>query len=152
MPATVSLDKIIDALEAASSECETILDPETGEIILVNDDDRAALRNPDPESLPEWQRALLPGLRAALEEETCLRLPDSYEIHEWKIMERFCRSVEHVDAMRQLGNAIHGSGAFRRFHQTLDRLGLRDQWHAYRDEEFKRIAREWLEGHGIPYE
>lgn len=151
MPTTVSLDKVIDGLESQNSECESFLDPQTGEIIFVSDDDRAALEESDPESLPEWQQELLPKIRAAVEENRYLRLPDSFEIHEWSIMERFCRSVEDIDAGQQLGNAIHGSGAFRRFHQALDRVGMRDQWHAYRDEEFKRIAREWLEGHGISY-
>lgn len=152
MPVTVSLQTIVDEMDAQNSECESFVNPETGEIIFVTEDDRAALEESDPESVPEWQRPMIPKIRAAVEDDRYLQLPDFFEIHEWSIMEQFCRSVEDIDAAQQLGDAIHGSGAFRRFHQALDRLGLRDQWHACRDEEFRRIAREWLEEHGIPYQ
>ena len=41
MSKVISLREIISALEAASDDCSSYLDPETGEIILVTEDDRA---------------------------------------------------------------------------------------------------------------
>ena len=66
-------------------------------------------------------------------------------------MERFCRTTEDSSARDELLDAIHGSGAFRMFRRTVERLGLLDRWHSFRELAFESIARDWLESHGIPY-
>jgi hypothetical protein len=48
-------------------------------------------------------------------------LPNSYAIHEWEIMRRFCLSVDDANASEDLEHAIHGSGAFRHFKHCLHR-------------------------------
>jgi len=151
MPAVVSLRDVVAAMDVPNREWESFLDPESGEIITITDDDRSALDDPEPELLPDWQRELLPKIRAVLESDRYLRLPDSFEIHEWSIMERFCLTIGDPSARGELLDAIHGSGAFRVFRRTLERLGLRDPWHAYRESTFEQIARDWLEAHGVPY-
>ena len=76
-------------------------------------------------------------------------LPSKFEIHEWSIMRDFCATVKDESAQRELLDAIHGSGAFRFFNSTIDRLDLRDDWFAYRDESMEQIAIDWLEANNI---
>jgi hypothetical protein len=151
MPAVVSLQDIVDAMDVPNQEWECFLDPESGEVVTVTEDDRSALEHPEPELLPEWQRAQPTRIREALDSDRYLRLPEPFEIHEWSIMRRFCHTVADPSPREELLDAIHGSGAFRLFRRTLERLGLREQWYSYRQNAFEQIAREWLEAHRIPY-
>jgi hypothetical protein len=151
MPVEVSLQDIVDAMDLPNQEWQSFLDPESGEIITVTDDDRSSLEESEAELLP-WQREHLPKVREALDSDRFLRLPDSFEIHEWSIMERFCHTIDGPSARDELLDAIHGSGAFRVFRSTLERLGLRDQWYSFRGAAFEEVARAWLRAHGIPFE
>lgn len=151
MPAVVSLQNVVDAMEVPNQGWESLLDPESGEIVTVTEEDRMALEDPEPDLLPKWQREQLPKIRETVESDRYLRLPDSFEIHDWSIMESFSRSVEDPSAGEDLLDAIHGSGAFRAFRRTIERLGLRDQWYSYRQTAYEQIARDWLEANHIPY-
>ena len=48
-------------------------------------------------------------------------------------------------------DSIHGAGAFRRFKDTLYRLGIEEDWYKYRDHALEEMAIEWLEAEGIPF-
>lgn len=151
MSKVISLRDIISALEVASDECTSYLDPETGEIILVTEDERAMAEDNCWEEAPAWQRELMPKIRAALEGDRWLELPDSFDIHEWSIMEQFSRA-RNVERIRsELLNAIHGAGAFRAFRCAIRRLGLEQDWYQFRDEALAEIARCWLEENNLQY-
>ena len=151
MSVVVSLQDIVSAMDMPNPEWESFLDPDSGEIITVTEDDRSALEDPEPDLLPDWQRDLLPSVRKAVESDSCLRLPTSFDVHEWSIMERFCHTVAGASAREDLLDSIHGTGAFRVFRRSLERRGIRDEWHAYRQSQFEQIARDWLEANHIPY-
>jgi hypothetical protein len=151
MRAEVSLQDIVDAIDLPNAEWEAFLDPESGEIITITDDDLSSLEESESELLPEWQREHLPKVREVLESDRFLRLPGSFEIREWPIMERFCHSIDSPAARGELLGAIHGRGAFRQFRSALERLELRDPWHSFRGAAFEEIAREWLRAHDIPF-
>jgi hypothetical protein len=51
----------------------------------------------------------------------------------------------------QLERALHGKGAFRYFKDTARRLGVEQDWYAYRTKGLERIAREWGEGLGVEW-
>ena len=91
MSKVIALREVITALEAASDDCSSYLDPETGEIIVVTEDD-IALVEEGGEEIPTWQREMMPKIRAALEGGRWLELPDRFDIHEWSIMERFSQT------------------------------------------------------------
>ncbi len=74
-----------------------------------------------------------------------------FEIHEWAIMERFARSLDDPRHREQVGDALHGSGAFGRFKAVARALGLEETWFRYRSEALEEIAREFLEAHEIPF-
>jgi hypothetical protein len=66
-------------------------------------------------------------------------------------MERFCSSIENERLSNELLNQIRGSGAFRRFKDTIHRHGIADDWYRFRQAALEEIAIEWLEAHDIPY-
>src|SRR6185312_12634539 len=101
MGIVVSLRDIVDAIELQSDEGEAYLDPETGEIVHVSEDDRALVeKGGSDDDLPQWQREAMPKIREALESDRFLVLPDRREVHEWAIMERF--SHEQNDGARKV--------------------------------------------------
>jgi len=151
MSKVISLRDIISALEAASDDCSSYLDPETGEIILVTEEERALAEDECWEEAPDWQREVMPKIRAALEGDRWLELPDSFDIHEWSIMERFSRAQRIERIQSELLDAIHGVGAFRAFRSAIRRLGLEQGWYQFRDEALADIARCWLEEHNLQY-
>jgi uncharacterized protein UPF0158 len=151
MSVLLSLRDIVEAIELQSNEGAAYLNPETGEIVQVSEDELALVEEgAADEELPQWQREAMPKIREALESDRFLVLPDRFEVHEWSIMERF--SQEQNDRARQvLLGAIHGSGAFRHFRGAVERLGLLDAWYRYRAEAIQQIARDWLEEHKLAY-
>ena len=151
MSKVISLSEIISALEAASDECSSYLDPETGEIILVTEEERALAEDQCWDEAPAWQLEMMPKIRAALEGDRWLELPDRFDIHEWSIMERFSRA-QNIERIRsELLSAIHGAGAFRIFRSAIRRHGLEQSWYQFRDEALADIARSWLEEHKLQY-
>jgi hypothetical protein len=78
-------------------------------------------------------------------------LPDRFEINEYRIMERFCLSIDDEDMRDALCDAIRGRGAFRRFKDRMQVYGMAEEWYRYRDEALREIARAWCEAHDIPY-
>lgn len=80
-----------------------------------------------------------------------LKLPSRFDIHEYEIMERFCLSIPNGKARDALLRKIRGSGAFRRFKDTIYQYGIENDWFKYRDEAYKEFAIAWLESEGITY-
>jgi len=147
----VSLKEIVDAMDMLSDGMFAYLNPQTGEIITLSEDDRAMVEDEefDEDDLPQWQRDALPKIREVLESDEFLELPDKFEIHEWEIMERF--ALESGNKHREeLLHAIHGEGAFRHFKRAVQRLGIEQKWFRFRESALEEIARDWLKEHGIP--
>jgi hypothetical protein len=73
-----------DAIDLPNDAWVSYLNPNTGEIVTVTDEDRrlAEEEDVDEERLPEWERESLHMARAVLESGDCLALPNKFEIHE----------------------------------------------------------------------
>jgi len=152
MAMPVSVRDVVEAIELQTDESAAYLDKDTGEVVLVTDEDRRLVEEGRSEDdLPAWQREALPKVREALESGRFLRLPNKFDVHEWDIMRRFSGAQEDERVRRELLDAIHGSGAFRMFRRTIGRLGLEDSWYQFRDKALEEIAREWLEDNNLPY-
>jgi hypothetical protein len=147
----VSLRDIVEALDLQSDELHSRLDPDTGEIITFNDEEADVAKSDDWESAPEWMQEELPKIKRALEDARMLELPDRAHIDEWRMMQNFALDDEQCPCRSELESAVHGDGAFRRFRDAVRRLGLEDKWFRYREGEFERVAREWLQENKIPY-
>ncbi|HYY72966.1 MAG TPA: hypothetical protein VE778_05180, partial [Candidatus Bathyarchaeia archaeon] len=140
-----------EAMETTSEDCVSYLDPETGEIITVTEEERHLVEEESLENVPEWQREMMPKIRAALESDRFLELPGRFDIHEWSIMDEFSRAQGSESIRQELADAIHGAGAFRIFRIAIRRLGLEKSWYQFRDEALAEIARNWLEEHKLSY-
>lgn len=64
----------------------------------------------------------------------------------WQLMEDFILKQDDLDDTVQtlLLRAIQGSGAFRRFNDAIDDVGIRDRWYAYKNMEERKMALQWL--------
>jgi Uncharacterised protein family (UPF0158) len=69
----------------------------------------------------------------------------------YRIMERFCLSVDDEDIRDDLCNAIRGRGAFRYFKDRIHAYGIAEEWYRYRDAVLREIAMAWCEAHGLRY-
>ena len=94
---------------------------------------------------------MIQDCRRVLGDRDFVQLPTQYDIHEYDIMKRFCRSREDDAERDLLLDAIAGRGAFRMFKSTIHRKGIEQEWYRYRDAALRRIAAEFLEEHGIAY-
>jgi Uncharacterised protein family (UPF0158) len=151
MATIISLREVIEAMEITSDDCVSYLDQDTGEIITVTEEQRHLAEDESLEDIPEWQREMLPKIRAALESDRFLELPDRFDIHEWSIMDEFSQAQDSERIRQELLDAIHGAGAFRTFRSAIRRLGLEQSWYQFREEALAEIARNWLQEHKLPY-
>ncbi len=150
--AVISLRDFVDARQVFSDEQRVYLNKITGELIIINNEDIAIIESGDNWSdYPEWQQSILRDTEKVLSSDDYLELPSKFDIHEYKIMERFCLSVSDEKISNVLLSKIRGSGAFRRFKDAIYRYGIEDEWFKYRDEAYKEIAISWLESHGFDY-
>lgn len=142
----------MDHLNMVSDESSAYLNKTTGELILLSDEElSAAEEQEDSEDYPEWQREMIEKARQVLDSADYVELPSKFDIHEYRIMEAFCHSVNLPELRDQLLRKIRGSGAFGRFKQAIYSLGIEEDWYRFRDAEYERIAVEWLEENGIAY-
>jgi hypothetical protein len=152
MAVIVSLSDVIEQMDLMTDEATAYINRKTGELIALTDEELALAEDPDETAdAPQWQKDLLPKAREVLASEDFIPLPSKFEIHEWSIMERFARSLTDAAVSDELGAALHGRGAFRRFKDTMQRLGIVDAWYRFRDAALEEIAVEFLETHGIAY-
>ena len=150
----VSLQSVVNEMDFLGDEVTAYINKKTGELFSVNEEEASILEqvNEEDEFIPEWQRETLPKVREVLESGDYVALPDQFEIHEYSIMERFCLSLSDEGLQDELLHAIRGSGAFRRFKNTIHRKDIQDDWYRFRDQALKRIAIDFLESEGIPWQ
>src|SRR5882724_5498027 len=145
----VSLKEILEGMEFQSDEMTAYLHRPTGRVILVSDEALlAAEEGAGAEAgLEELESADARGILKSGDD--YLPLPDRFEIDEYRMMERFAVGVADPAVQAELGDAVRGRGAFRRFKDTVLRLGLTEEWYRYRDRGYEDVARAWCEAHGI---
>ena len=149
----VSLQAVVEEMDFVGEEMTAYINTKTGELFTVGDEEARFIEDgyADDDFIPDWQKEILPKVREVLESDDFVPLPDKFEIHEYSIMERFCRSIESDDLRQELLRAIRGGGAFRRFKSTIHRRSIQDDWYSYRDNALKRIAADFLEVEGIAF-
>ena len=90
----VSLKSVVNEMDVFGDQMTAYINKKTGELFTVTEEEAMIIEegNEDDELIPEWQKETLPKVREVLESDHFVPLPDSFEIHEYSIMERFCRS------------------------------------------------------------
>lgn len=149
----VSLQAVVDEMDLLGDEMVAYINKQSGELYTVSDEEAGYIEEgeEDSEFIPDWQKEMLPKAKEVLESDDFVPLPDKFEIHEYKIMERFCLSRESDNLREELLSAIRGRGAFRYFKDQIHRRGIQDDWYGYRNDALKSVAADFLEMEGIPY-
>jgi hypothetical protein len=157
MNPSARLSDLIDALEFDIPTHITLFDRQTGRVVSVDRDVMNGVEEDDEErldGLPDWQKDEVVIAQAICDDsgERFIDAPDKFDFHEYRHMERFIEMVEAGEAAEALWHAIKGRGAFRRFKDTVGRLGLLDRWFRYRDEAMKEFVIAWAEANNVPFE
>jgi len=154
MALVVSLRHVVDGLQMVSSDTRAYLNRITGELTNLNVAELDLMEMAEEENVedgPDWQREYYRKMEEILSSDDYLVLPDSFEIHEYKIMQDFCYTIPDDNTSGLFLDMLHGSGAFRRFKDLIYRYGIENDWFAYKDQAYKQIAIAWLEREGIAY-
>ena len=120
----IKLQTVIDAIEQASDAYTMLYDTKTNETVYL----------PDAWVTGETDEAL-----AALvenEPKRFLHFPTKYDIHEYSIMDSFVDYLPPGRMKNELGAAIRGRGAFRRFKQTIRFHGIEQLWYDYQADAY----------------
>jgi hypothetical protein len=155
----VKLQDVIDQIEMQTTESAAYLNKKTGELFMLGEEELSGLDSLgddeddelDLEDYPEWQRESIVKGREISESDDWIELPTQRDVHEYHIMEEFAASLYDAETRNQILQSIRGSGAFGRFRNAIEVLGLKQEWYSFRDAEIERIAVEWLEENQIPY-
>ena len=125
----VNLNDVIEAIEFTNDTTTYYYYKKTGVIIYT--DDYGSVD--DPEMMEDLED----------NPEDYIKLPDSYEINEGKMMVRFLCDYYDVDEV--FGKRI------RVLKRMIEDKGVLDEWYKYKEEAEKEIAVRWCEYHDIEY-
>lgn len=152
MALVISLRDFVNELSMVSSNCHAYINRVTGELITITDDEITMFeRDDDPGERLDWEQEAFDEAKRVLSSDDFIQLPRQYDIHEYAIMENFCLSISNEKISDVLLDKIRGSGAFRRFKDTIYRYDLEQDWFQFREEAFKEIAETWLKDNGFEY-
>ncbi len=155
MDVQVKLSDVIGSMEFRADETTLYLDTNTGKIVSVTPDEFFDGDEDDPiESYPDWQRDGVQAARSLVRgnDGNLLELPGKWDVNEYQVMEDFCLSLPAGVYRTTIYAAMQGRGAFRRFKDTLQKIGLADKWLHYRTARFKTVAVDWCKANEIDYE
>ncbi|MEK6280202.1 MAG: UPF0158 family protein [Acidobacteriota bacterium] len=153
----VKLRDVVDGLDMAGDEMSAYLNKRTGEVVPITNEELEAAEEEEEEEeedladRPEWQQESIMQAREIIGSEDWIELPSQFDIHEYSIMEEFCRSIADPKLSERLLGTIRGSGAFRRFRGALEVLNLQQDWYDFRAAELEKIAVAWLEENEIEF-
>jgi hypothetical protein len=152
MTAIVSLRAVVQEMDVHSDQHHAYLNKRTGELVTIGDEEIDIIENGENiEDYPEWQREAIRKTQEVLDSDEYLPLPSKFDIHEYAIMERFCRSRDDREVRERLLYCIDGTGAFRLFKDAIREFGIVDDWFSFRESALEEIAIEWLDANGIQY-
>lgn len=141
---TVKLSLVMEAIEMADDNSTAYYNLEKQELIWYTED-FGYQQDEDDEVLEEM---IEEGWRTRF-----FKLPDKFDINEYRFMEDFIYDEIPAGAIRdQFESAIRGRGTFRRFRNLAERLGVIDEWYDYKEKAQKKLAIEWCEENGFNYE
>ena len=157
MSAVAKLSQLTDALEFEAADRRAYFDRQTARIVSVADHILSAVEEGEEEALtsrPDWQKEEVETARAIANHsgDRFIDPPGKFEFNEHRHIERFIGTLPDAKAAEDLRRAIKGHGAFHHFKDTLYRVGLADQWSAYRAQAMKAFVIGWAEANHVPYE
>ncbi|MBF0185769.1 MAG: hypothetical protein HQM06_15480 [Magnetococcales bacterium] len=153
MTAKADLKRIVEGIDSQfGDEVTAFFDRETGDVLLITGEDRNAAEQGDPlDDYPEWQHEMIETARMIISDADgrYLALPSQRDFNEYEVMEQFCASLGNEEQAEELLYAMRGRGAFRRFKDKVQQLGIREEWFRFRDGELLEFAAEWVTDNGL---
>lgn len=148
----VKLAELVAEMDAGADYIQMYLNLDSGEIVFAFTEQLAAVEDGEVDSF-EWEddESMELSIDIIENHEKYAALPDKFEIHEYSIMECFCKSLEDGRLYEIMCRAIKGRGAFRRFKEKIHEHGIADDWYSFRDEALKEIAIQWCRHNRISY-
>ena len=134
----MKMSALMEAIEFASDSGAYFYDFDKQESIYLSEDSW----NWDEE---DKERAELMDM----EWDRFIRLPEKYEIHEYRIMEEFIDELDDQKLQMELYRAIQGRGAFRRFKDKIRYAGIEQQWYDYQNNAYREFALRWCKENNI---
>lgn len=129
----VDWEALEDAFENNAPEVHSYLHLGSGEV----------LRLVDGVADPEMQSRIVSDTQY-------FRIESVSSREQYRWMERFIQMVEEPTLRGELGQAIDGKGAFRRFKDVLmSQAAERERWFTFRSERLKVFMEAWLTAHAI---
>jgi len=149
----VLLSDVMFEIEGTTEEWSSFIDRKNGEVVgLPSQAIEFVEEGEDPDNgCGHGGEDFLELARKICGTDDFVSLPSQFDIHEWSIMRDFCNLVNSDSDRTELLEAVHGSGAFRFFKATINRLGLADQWYNFKEAAIERIVIEWLESQSIQW-
>jgi hypothetical protein len=150
----VRLTSIVEGIEFQGLESHSYLDLESGEVVLIADDEiSAAEYDDDISNQADWYKEAIAQAREFLENQNrYIALPSKYDLNEYRIMENFVYAIPIEEQREEMLSLIQGKGAFSRFRRGIERFLLKDGWYRYRDKEITKFVEEWCQENEIEYE
>lgn len=153
MAGVVSLRELVDELKIVTDGHHVFLNKITGKVVTLTEEDISAVESgDDTEERQDWEQDVFEQAKEVSSSGNYLELPSQFDIHEYQIMEKFCLDFPDEQISSELLDEIRGgSGAFRRFKDTIYRYGIENDWFKFQDEAYKEIVISWLESNNIAY-
>lgn len=146
----VKLLKIIEALEMIDQENNAYLNKETYEIVIVSDEDFRLAEEETDDDISSWQLKSIELAKQVMYGNTYISLPTKYDIHDYKIMEKFCYSLS--DELSDIClYEIKRRKDFANFRNFTHKYNLTNRFYAFKSEQYKDIAINWLENNNFKY-
>lgn len=157
----IKLQEIIDGIDEQWEESRNYYDRETEELFYLSGTTADEIESRDIDELSGWEKEIAKTYALIQEDEEkayknknykrrFIALPGKFEVDEYHLMERFSLD-QPVEISEELLNVIRGKGAFRYFKDTIDRIGLRDEWFKYKADYLGELAKEFCEANEIEY-
>ena len=134
---TVFVEDIATALDESFNDWQQFLNIQTGEIEVLSND---RLLDTDEELAKKIDTS-----------NDYIKLPSQYDVNQYQIMENFADNVNDVRIAKKLWIALNGRKPFRHFKDTINYLGIAQDYYKFRFQAYLDIAVEWCEDHQIPY-
>ncbi len=149
------LQDIADAIQLGTVEATAYLDRRAGTVIVLTEEDLAHARDAQAaHEAPEWHR---PVIELAREVDTdasgrFLPLPRQFQANERGMMLDFAHDRADPVARESLLTALTGStGAYGRFKDAVQRLGMVEHWYAHQRACYLSLARHWCEQNSVQW-
>ena len=152
----VNVKEIAERLDMQFDEWLYFLDKRTGDIFEVEERFLRIAEELDEddnlEKYLDWEKNTIQcAIKFYQEEKHYISLPSKYDIHEYQIMEDFIDSLTNTSHINRLERAITGKGAFRRFKDTINYLGIEKKWYDFKRKVLENIVIEWCKDNDLIY-